>query len=261
MLDRLAPIVLLAAAPALASPFFSTFEGDAPGSFPGAPWRDIAASDVPAPSQTPTGRVIETVGMDGQATRAFQVFQRTDRSQGIIASIDTAPTHRVEADLRVDIHPTPFHLGDWTAAMGFFMEDDTPIDINARPQGVVYVYRERWYFYGASAPGSDINIELSTAAVLAGAWYHVSLDSDTSTGLFTVRVTDVGGTMLVDRSVSLPDFAPSVGEYNRVAVFDGEISGRPATPGQFTVDNVRYVPAPGVLGVLLGAPLVFSRRR
>lgn len=255
------PAVALAvsAAHAFAGPAFTeTFESITPGAFPGSPWRDIAGSAVPSP-QTPTGQVIDTTGADGSPTRAFQIFQTHGTSQGLIANIDPAASHRIEADLRVDLHPTPPRFGNWTAAMGFFQEEGPPIDINAEPQGVVYVYREKWYFYGATSPSNHINVVLGQTPVTAGAWYRVALETDTQTGAFLVTVHDAQGQQLIDASVAIPNFSPAMGAYNRVAIFDGEYAGPAATAGRFSADNIRYVPTPAPLALLAIAAI--RRRR
>lgn len=257
---RRCPAVYLAvsAANVLAGPAFTeSFESVTPGAFPGSPWRDIAGSAVPSP-QAPTGQVIDTVGADGKPTRAFQVFQTHGTGQGIIANIDPATSHRVEADLRVDLHPTPPRFGNWTAAMGFFQEEGPQVDINAEPQGVVYVYREKWYFYGATSPSNSINQALGDAPVTAGVWYRVALEADTLTGTFVVSVHDTQGQQLIHTSIAIPNYTPTLGSYNRVAIFDGEYARPAATAGQFSVDNIRYIPSPAPLALLA---IAATRRR
>lgn len=253
------PLCVLLTAPALAQPFTEDFESADVGSFPPSPWRDIASSVIPAPP-TPTGEVIETVGLAGTTTRAFQVYQLSSASQGIIADIGVSAKHRVEADLRVDHHPSPVNFGDWTAAMGFFNQR-SPADINAEPQGVVYVYNSRWYFYGALTPGNAVNIELASVPVVAGDWYHVALDADTTSGTFTVTVRDDVGDQLLNRTVTLFNPSPDLLAFNRVAIFDGEYSGRPATAGQFTADNIAYLPSPAVPAAFVVIALRALRRR
>lgn len=227
-----------------------TFESYASGTFPGGVWRDMGTSAIPSPDM-PTGEVIQTIGPDGALTRAFQVYHRRTTSQGLIADIDVADRHRVRASLRVDIHPTPPRIGDWTGALGFFQEDGPPVDINREPQGVVYVYDRTWHFYGATRPSNFINMQISDVLVVPGAWYDVSLEADTATGEFAIRVSDVEGSVLVDTSVTIPNFEPARGLYNRVAVFDGEYAAGSTAPGQFSVDNLTYVPLPGAAILLL----------
>ena len=98
-------------------------------------------------------------------------------------------------------------------------------------------------------------------AVEAGAWYRVSLGVNTATGVFGIRVLDGEGLTLLERDVAMPNYDPARGQYNRVAVFDGEYASGAVTPGQFTVDNVAYVPAPGGAGLVLGAAALGTRRR
>ena len=237
-----------------------SFETFSPGSFPGGIWRDIGTVASPTPD-IPTGQVIDTIGPSGAATRAFQVFQRRSASQGIIADIDPASHHRVSADLRVDIHPTPVRFANWTSAMGFFQETTPAADINNQPQTVVYVYDRKWYFYGATSPAASINLKLSDLVVLAGVWYNATLEADTATGSCRVVVSGFGGTVLLDRVVSIPGFNPDFGRYNRVAVFDGEYAPSAATPGQFSADNIAYVPAPGSISAILVMAGAWPRRR
>ncbi|MBX3388330.1 MAG: hypothetical protein KF691_02615 [Phycisphaeraceae bacterium] len=234
------------------------FESFPVGSFPGGRWRDIGTSALPHPAM-PTGQVIDTIGRSGQETRAFQVFQTRTTSQGLITEIALADTHKVEADLRVDIHPTPVRFGNWTAAMGFFDESGPATDINNEPQGVVYVYQQRWYFYGYTGVGNPVNLSLGTADVVAGTWYHVALGVDTRTGAFDIKVFGEADQLLIDRQVTLSGYSPSLGRYNRVAVFDGEYAPQSATAGQFSVDNIQYVPTPWSIVPLIG--LIGRRRR
>ena len=236
-----------------------SFESYAPGSFPGGRWRDFGTEAVPVPP-LPTGTVTQTTGMNGSSTRAFQVYQRSGRSQGIIADIDHADTHRFEADLRVDLHPTPSRFDDWTAALGYFKESDPAADINFEPQGIVYVYNQRWWFYGATGFGNPTNIQLGSAVVTAGTWYHVSLGVDTRTGVFNVQISDAAQT-LINRQVGISGYIASTGRYNRVGIYDGEYSGQSATPGQFSADNVSYVPTPATAAALLGLGVVRRRRK
>lgn len=253
-------LVLALAARHAGAVIVDTFESYVPGTFPGGVWRDIGTSAIPSPDM-PTGQVIETIGPDGAATRAFQVYHRRTTSQGLIANIDVADRHRVRASLRVDIHPAPPRIGDWTGAMGFFQEDGPPVDINREPQGVVYVYDRTWYFYGATRPSNFINVQISDVLVLPGVWYDVSLEADTATGEFAIRVADFGGSVLVDTSVTIPNFELARGLYNRVAVFDGEYTAGSSAPGQFSVDNLTYVPSPGaVVLLLIGASRRATRR-
>lgn len=257
----LASVALLALASVSArADIVETFEAFSPGSFPGGIWRDIGTVASPTPD-LPTGQVIDTIGPSGATTRAFQVFQRRSASQGIIADIDLASHHRVSADLRVDIHPTPVRFANWTSAMGFFQESTPAADINNQPQAVVYVYDRKWYFYGATSPASSINLKLSDLAVLSGVWYNATLETDTVTGSCRVVVSGFGGTVLLDRVVNIPGFNPDFGRYNRVAVFDGEYAPSPATPGQFSADNIAYVPAPGSISAILMMTGAWPRRR
>ncbi|MEM7754488.1 MAG: hypothetical protein AAF297_02515 [Planctomycetota bacterium] len=253
--------VAAAATAALAGPSFTeNFEAAAAGSFPASPWRDIGNSAVPAPA-IPSGQVIDTLGPAGQPTRAFQVFQRDTTSQGLITPINPAPVHQIEADIRVDSHPTPAAFGDWTAAVGFFDESGPLIDINAEPQAVLYVYQQRWYFYGSTTPQNATNIPLGPTNVSAGDWYRVSLEADTSAGAFHVRVVNQAGVTEIDRTVAINGYTPAFGRYNRVAFFDGEYAVRSNAAGQFTVDNIRYIPAPASTAMLGGVGLALANRR
>lgn len=238
---------------ACAGPAFDDdFDSYAVGQFPGGVWQDMGTYASPAPP-IPSGEVIDTIGRDGQATRAFRVFQTLTTSQGLIAPIDEASTHHVEADLRVDAHPDPAKYLDWTAAVGLFDTHDHAADINAESQGVLYVYQERWWFYGQAGRRHTINTQLADAPVVAGEWYRVSLSADTRTGEFALSVLDASGASVVDARVAIPGYAPALGRYDRLCVFDGEYATQPVTPGQFTVDNVAYTPAPGAAAALLVA--------
>lgn len=253
-------VLVCCASTCLGTPWFEGFQSAAPGTFPGGRWRDMGQSAVPMPT-LPTGEVINTLGPAGDPTRAFQVFQRQSTSQGIITDIDLAPRHRLEADLRVDINPSPIRFGNWTAGMGFFQEEDPATDINFEPQGVVYVYASRWWFYGATNLGGPTNLEIGPAPVRRGEWYHIAIDVNTLTGAFDIEVLDAAGATLIDRTITIAGFDPSRGQYNRVAIFDGEYAAGAVTPGQFTADNIRYVPGPGGAAALLAFAFGARRRR
>jgi len=236
------------------------FESSTPGEMPGGVWSDIAGSIANPTVASPTGSIIETDGPGGALTRAFQISVARGTSQGIIAAITPRPAHRLSADLRIDRHPTPAYYADWNAAVGFIQDRGTAPDINQNPQAVVYVYRERWYFFGATDFFTNsVNIELGPAPVLTATWYRVELDADTLTGSFDISVLDPQGTVQVARTVKVPKWDPGLGAYNRVAAFDGDYSKRAIKSGQFTIDNVSYTPAPPGLLALAGAAVLARR--
>lgn len=247
---------------AWAGPVFGDdFEAYEVGSLPGAPWEDIADSIRNPTLPAPTGQIIGTTGPGGLTTQAYQIFQAKGTSQGIIVPFAPASTVAAEADMRVDIHPSPTRFSNWTSALGLFQDLDLS-DINNCPQAVVYVYDERWYFFGATNPNQHfVNELLSDAPVLAGEWHHVGLVADTQTGEFSIRITDESGLVDIDRTVQLPGWDPSLGRYDRLAAFDGEYARGAVTPGQFTVDNISLVPGPGSSVVLAAMGMVVRRRR
>ncbi len=239
-----------------------TFETYTPGTLPGGAWRDIAGSITNPTVPSPTGSVIETAGADGAGTRAFQISRLRGTSQGIIADIEVADMHRLEADVRIDAHPTPVFYGDWNASIGFIQDRGIAPDINENPQGVVYVYDGRWRFFGATVFGGNaIDVLLSDAPVVAGEWYHVRLDADTTDGSFDVLIRGATGGAEIERSLSIPNWNPLLGRYDRIAAFDGDYSGQANLSGQFTIDNVVYVPSPGVAMILALGMMVGGRRR
>lgn len=247
---------------AWAGPVFGDdFQAYEVGSTPGAPWEDIADSIRNPTLPGPTGQIIDTIGRGGVATRAYQVFQTRGTSQGIIMPFAPLSRVGVEADMRVDIHPSPVRWSNWTSALGLFQDLDLS-DINRCPQAVVYVYDERWYFFGATNPNQHyVNEQLSEAPVVAGEWYHVGLMADTQTGAFSIRITGESGLVEIERTVALPDWDPSLGRYDRMAAFDGEYARGAATPGQFTVDNIVLVPGPGSLVVVAAMGGMVRRKR
>lgn len=240
-----------------------TFESSATGQLPGAPWSDISTAIDHPTVASPTGSVIETTGPSAALTRAFQISVARGTSQGIIAPITPQPIHHVAAAIRIDRHPSPAYYGDWNASLGFIQDRPVATDINQNPQAVVYVYLERWYFFGATNFSSNfVNIELGPAPVVTGEWYHVELAADTTIGSFTIDVRDQSGAVQVDRTVSVPNWKMSLGAYNRLAAFDGDYSGKAAQSGQFTIDDIVYSPSPGA-SLAMGAVAVvaLTRRR
>lgn len=243
--------------------FVDTFEPYTPGTMPSGLWRDIA-STIPNPTiPSPTGSVIDTLGPSGSATRAFQITRARGTSQGIISSIQPADSHFAEADIRIDSHPTPERYGNWNAAFGFIQDRGVAPDINQNPQGVVYVYQSRWYFFGATNFFSNIiEVRLSETPVVAGAWYHVEIGANALTGAYQITVRNSSGGVDVSRSVNIPNWVPSLGRYNSLAAFDGDYAAGSVQSGQFTIDNVSYVPGPsGAAIVGCCAASVLGRRR
>ncbi len=266
MLQSVSSAIVLAAAvvgsTAHAAPFVDHFDSYTPGQMPGGPWADISTS-ISAPTvPSPTGAIIETTGAYGNPTRAFQITRATGTSQGIISPIDLAADHSLTADIRIDAHPSREVYGNWNAAFGFIQDRGVASDINVNPQGLVYVYQQKWWFFGATVfGGNSTEVLLSNALIQPGDWYHVSLNADTTSGQFHISIVDALGEIQVDQNVAIPNWNPLLGRYNRIAAFDGDYAGASVTSGQFTIDNVNYIPQPAVATILLPALLVASRRR
>jgi hypothetical protein len=248
---------------AAGSPLLSDdFEAQALGAFPGDPWRDVSEM-IASPTLPPnTGSVIETTGADGTLTRAYQIDTGTGTSTGLLADVGTRRVHSISADMRIDQLPARNNLQVWTSALGLFQES-AAADLNFGPQAVVYASRGRWYCYIANGLGSSnsLNTLLSSDAVREGLWYGVSLTADTLTGSFHVTVEAADGSLAIDQDIEFgPSWNPAQGAYHRIAAFDGEYTTT-ATPGQFTVDNIVYTPAPGAACVLVLASVGYARRR
>lgn len=236
------------------------FEAQTVGAFPGSPWVDVSTM-IDAPTlPSGTGSVIETTGIDGGSTRAYQIAQASGTSTGILAEVGARRRHSLSADVRIDHLPSRNSLLVWTGGLGLFQESAAS-DLNFGPQAVVYVAGRRWYLYVANGPGSSNsrNVQLSSQAVAENLWYSVSLEADTLTGEFRVSVRAADGSLTVDRGVAFGDaWDPAQGAFHRVAAFDGEYATT-ATAGQFTVDNVAYAPSPA--GALALCTLLLGRRR
>ncbi len=262
-LSGLAAAVSLAAVSgagtALASPFADDFESSAVGAFPSANWLDLHEFTVPGDGM-PSGQVISTTGRDGSQTNAFQIDQRRTTSQGLLRTIDRGPTHSLSADLRIDAHPTPVRGGNWTGGMGFFNQTDPDADINQQAQAVIYSQNNQWFFYGSNTP-SDFQITALGAQANAGEWYSISMVVDAILGSFDISILDESGASVVDQTVVFNRFNPDAGAFNCIAFFDGEYDPRFAEAGQFTVDNVNYVPAPAGAAALMAGLALSTRRR
>lgn len=238
------------------------FEGHPLGQFPGSPWVDVSEMIANPTLPANTGAVIETTGADGHTTQAYQIGTGKGTSTGILADVGTRRVHSISADMRIDQLPARNNLLVWTSALGLF-QDSAAADLNFGPQAVVYVSLGKWHLYIANGLGTanSSNTLLSNELVSEGVWYGVSLTADTQTGEFQVSVHAADGSLAIDRTIDFgAGWDQEQGAYHRIAAFDGEYTTT-ATPGQFTVDNIVYTPAPGVAGVLGLAALGYARRR
>lgn len=134
------------------------------------------------------------------------------------------------------------------------MQDAGLNDFNFGPQAIVFIFRNQWHFFALnSLDGSSyVNIPLSSEIVQTGDWFHINMSVDAQSGLFDVRVDRADGSTLAEQSIEFPNWNPAFGQYDRLAIFDGEYAPV-AQGGQFTVDNILYVPEPKSVATLLFA--------
>jgi len=259
---------LLAAPPGRAASFSDDFEAAAAGALPPG-WGDVRGVALPH-EPLPSAVVVDTQDAFGQATRALQTVDAAATSRGAFAPIAPAPGHQLSADLRVDAFgssgPGATATSDWPILFGvaelLFGSD---LCCFPTPQVGLYVSTLTGGFrlYAIDGAGQATDVDLGAGAAL-DTWYHVDLAIDAATGTVHSRISDVlGGTPLVDRQDTLPDWAPA--DFDVLAFFSGQLSGG-ASAGRGTIDDVAYaaVPEPGtwaLLGLgLLGAGAAARRR-
>lgn len=244
--------------------FFDNFEDGLVGQIPGG-WTDTTSRIDNPTTGTPNARVINTIGSNGQLTKAVQLVDRVGTSQGIIREVDPTRIQKVQMDVRIDRYSSG---PGWPGGMGF-IKDMGADDLNSDPQAVIYAWTDRrWHFFAANGDQNRENaydiIIPGLPLIELGRWYTLYVESDSLTGRHIAAVYDgftknlIGGT-----TFDVPNWDPQFGYYDAVAAYDGEPSTSTALSGGIsTYDNVAYVPAPaGALAVSLGAFGMTRRRR
>ncbi len=209
------------------------------GSFPGGDWQDIEDRTVGSPAESPTMLVIETIDAHGNPTRAVQTNQEAG-TNGFYLNIPTdVSTHHVTMDVRVD----SMHSANagWPVSVGYSRYLGQG-DVNANPQGLIYVWTGRvWNLFIAPGGGRPhIDERMSGPQLILGRWYTVSLEVDVETGRFDAKVFDKETGELRNSLVhNFTQWNPAIDSYNSITVFDGGDLNSPLQ-GQSTIDNVVY---------------------
>jgi hypothetical protein len=241
------------------------FEGYAIGELPGGVWQD-AANFVDSPTNPGDSiSVIQTVDAFGNSTRAVQIGDQIGTSGGLMASVTHSDIQRFEIDVRLDQRgngSTP----NWMSAVGFF-QDTAQSDFNWSPQAMVYASgngRFRLFVQNRDGQGSFArDFGLGNAQWSMDTWMRISLEADTTNGIFDVLITDIAsGDVIADVSRTYVGWDAQFGQYDLVSANDGEYGSNPGTiANKSTFDNANYIPAPGAMGIIAFGGLCAARRR
>lgn len=243
-----------------------TFESYTVGQPPAGSWLDASEWITNPSNPGPTALVIETTDAGGATTRAVQIQDGIGTSGGIIGRVNYSTVQRFETDLRLD------QQGDgsqpnWIAAAGF-LQETVQDDFNWMPQAFIYATKNsrRFRLYvrnedGQSGASQDFGLGVHSWSF--DTWYRLSMEVDTSTGIFAVSITDLAsGAVLSDVSRTYSGWNQAFGRYDAISVNDGEYGSDPGTIGNMaTIDNILHVPAPGALAVVLGGAVLGGCRR
>ncbi|MFT5423955.1 MAG: hypothetical protein ACI89L_001747 [Phycisphaerales bacterium] len=252
------------ALPALGQAFTDDFEGYDTGQLPGSPWVDVNTRIDNPTVASPSARVVNTTGPDGEPTRAVRTAREFGTSSGILREINPAESHSLTMDVRIDRFTDAPGI-NWPGGIGF-LQDLGAEDLNQDPQAILYAYSDqRWHLFikngGANGTGIDLLLN-ATPTIQLAKWYTLQVDANTETGAFSATVYDATTNQrLGGVNHTFADWDPAVGQFDAIAAFDGDANGGGNFPGRSTFDNVKYIPAPGPASLFLLSGLALGARR
>ncbi len=229
------------------SSFYEDFEEYEVGSFPSLNWGDIVDISIPVTAPTPSSQIIETIGYDGNPTKALQYADAVSTSGGIFREIDTEQELRVTAKLRIDrwSNSTRAFFTDWTVLLGFHTIR-SGWDNNAVPQitFLVQPVNENWVLYALRSdanPNNFYNKEFPVKVKL-DTWYHVEFSVNKETGEVYTKVIDLStGNVDLEESTPIPGWrGPSSFNYTHFGSWDGEYNTNATVGNLATVDDIRF---------------------
>ncbi len=243
-----------------------SFEDYQVGESPGGIWQD-ASSFIDNPTNPgPTVSVISTTDAQGNATQAVQIQDGLGTSGGIIGHVGRSSVQRFETDLRLDQQGNGSNP-NWISAAGFIQQTEQS-DFNWMPQAFVYATKNsnRFRLYVRNQDGQNgqaRDFGLGTSSWSFDTWYRITLEVDTETGEFDIKITNKEtGQVLMDGTRIYSGRDSEFGSYDHISINDGEYGSNLGTIGNMaTIDNVTYVPAPGAVGVMAIGGLTLTRRR
>ncbi|MFO0875480.1 MAG: hypothetical protein U0575_16135 [Phycisphaerales bacterium] len=241
------------------------FESSTLGALPSCPWRDAGLLDPELPNPPDPSAIVEVVtGALGRSTNAMRTVDALAPSQGVYALVPVSSTYSLTAEIRVDRYSdnASGFTADWPMQIGVGKLDGTT-DLAFTPQVGIYAssMSQGWRLYALGASyGSFLDLDLEVPATV-GTWYRVRVDLVAATGVVRSRVwLGASDRLLVDRTDTVPGWAPSDGIFDRVMLIDGELSKGVTVSNLATVDNVVFEAAapipPGPLGDLNGDGIV-----
>lgn len=229
----------IAASPLHAQPISDNFEGETPDTFPSNQWVDMLERAVNTASD-PTMIVVETIGPDGNPTRALQSVQ-ANGTNGFFKDVADASIHELTMDVRIDAIPTP--STGWPVGLGFVRYSGSG-DINANPQIVLYSWTTRhWNFFIAPMEGRPaLDLRMSGPRYTVGRWYTAWVRLNSETGQIDAQIRDPqSGEVLNSISHTYAGWDPQIDRFDSVVFFDGDQMTTPEQ-SQATVDNIVYTP-------------------
>ena len=259
-------VALLLSAGAVRADIVDDFESYEIGSAPGGVWQDAAAFISDPTNPAPTVTMISTQDAHGAATRAVQITDALGTSGGIAAEIEHQRVQRFETDLRFD-QASDGNYPNWIAAAGFFQVTDQA-DLITMPQALIYSLNSsrqfRLYVHNADGRrGRTLDVSLGSATWEFDRWYRVVFEVDTELGSFSSTIVDIeSGETLIESTRTMANWNAEFGQFDLVSVNDGEYGTNAGTRGNMvSIDNAKYTPAPGTVGVMGCAGLLGMRRR
>jgi len=101
------------------------------------------------------------------------------------------------------------------------------------------LFRSQWHFFATL--GQDLQAQdfvIQTPPIEIGKWYTITLTVDTETGTFNMSIVDtLTNRVLGGGAINLPWWS---GNYDTVALFDGDIDNTGTDGTVAVVDNVVY---------------------
>jgi hypothetical protein len=259
---------LVASATARADLFADNFESYAAGTFPTPNWVDTATvapfSTVAPPNPScAVGLTTDAFGMPTQALHLDGSW--VGAASGVYRAVSPGTQYSLSMDVRTDAFATDAQSdpSDWPWMLGVskYSAAEQPGGWNSLMMyGTDLSHDFRAYAIRADASEEDFPLGLS---IVAGVWYRVQIDVDSSIGVIRNRVWDSAtSALLLDTTLTASTWLPADGMFDSVTINQGELSA--LTSADAWVDNVSIsvIPEPStMLAATLAVLLIPAMRR
>jgi len=247
------------------------FESYALGSLPSPTWSDVGAvlpgGRIPP---FPSARVISTLDVFGNPTKAVATVGDLATSKGIYTAVPVSTFYRLRADVRVYRYSdgTGGPTSDWAMQLTFVRNGVENWAFT--PQLGIYAssLTGGWRLISIN-PSVYLDLDLQVAANV-GTWSTVEQSFDALLGVFRSQIWDAAsGTVLLDSFNTLNGWDPADATFDAWAFMAGDLSPDAQIGNIGVVDNVNIVattvPEPSTLALLamclIPAAVVARRRR